>query len=127
LFIGAVRHGHDVDVLELRSGFAPVAMRQNVVTANFSACFNFTTVRHRPMKERVESGDPHTASRRLDVFQEGRKAPDNFSRSQFFRHAIEFFRGDAGFIGTCNPRRRFDLFRSKFALECEKHTPFGVT
>jgi hypothetical protein len=27
LFIGAVRHGHDVDVLELRSRFTPIAMR----------------------------------------------------------------------------------------------------
>ena len=61
LFIGAVRHGHDVDVLELRSGFAPVAMRQNAVTPDFAARFNLTTVRHCPMKQRIKSGDPHPA------------------------------------------------------------------
>ena len=61
LLISAVRHGHNVDVLEFRARFTPVAMRQNVVPAYFAARFNFTTVRHRPMKQRVESGDPHTA------------------------------------------------------------------
>ena len=100
-------------------------MRQNVVTPDLAARFNFMTLRHRPMKQRVKSGDPHAARRRLDVFQESRKAPDDFSRSQFFRHAIEFFRGDAGFIGTRNPRRGFDLFRSEFALKCQEHIPFA--
>src|SRR5262249_44562983 len=70
-FIGAVRHRHDVDVLEFGSGFAPVAMRQNVVTTNFTARFNFTTARHRPMKQRVKPRHTHTAHRWLDVFQEG--------------------------------------------------------
>jgi hypothetical protein len=56
-----VRHSHDVDVLEFQAGFAPVAVRENMVTANFAACFSFTTVRHRPMKQGVKSGDPHTA------------------------------------------------------------------
>ena len=70
LFIGAVRHGHNVDIFEFRPGFAPVAMRQNVVTADFAASLDFATVRHRPMKQCVEPGDPHSARRRLDVFQE---------------------------------------------------------
>ena len=61
LFVSAVRYGHDVDILEFRSGFAPVAMRQNMVPADFAARFDFTTLRHRPMKQRIESCDPHTA------------------------------------------------------------------
>ena len=70
LFIGAVRHGHDVDVLELRSGFAPVAMRQNPVTPDFAARFNFTAERYRPMTQRVESRHAHTAHGWFDVFEE---------------------------------------------------------
>src|SRR5947208_12249637 len=47
LFIGAVRYSHDVDVLEFRAGFAPVAVRQDMMTANLAARFNFATGRHR--------------------------------------------------------------------------------
>ena len=50
LFIRAVRHGHDVDVLEFRPRFAPVTMRQNMMTANLAARFNFTTRGHGPVK-----------------------------------------------------------------------------
>src|SRR6266404_6828687 len=42
LFIRAVCHGHDIDVLEFRAGFAPITMRQDMVTTNLAACFNFT-------------------------------------------------------------------------------------
>ena len=71
LFISAVRHRHDVDILEFRPGFAPVAMRQNVVTPDFATSLDFAALRNRPMKQCVESGDPHSARRRLDMFQEG--------------------------------------------------------
>src|SRR5689334_20517357 len=50
LFIGAVRHGHNIDVFEFRAAFAPVAMRQDMVTADFAARFDFAAWRHRPVK-----------------------------------------------------------------------------
>ena len=36
LLVSAVRHGHDVNVLEFRASFAPVAMRQNMVASDFA-------------------------------------------------------------------------------------------
>ena len=42
-FVRAVRDRHDVDVLELRAGFAPVAMSQNMMPADFAARFDFAT------------------------------------------------------------------------------------
>src|SRR5437016_6036274 len=61
LFIGSVRYSHDVDVLEFRPGFAPVAMRQDMMTANLAACLDLTPRRHCPVKQRVEPRDTHTA------------------------------------------------------------------
>src|SRR5262249_22312235 len=61
LFVSAVRHGHNVDVLEFRSGLAPITMRQDMMTTDLAARFNFTAGRHRPMKQRVETRDAHTA------------------------------------------------------------------
>src|SRR4029453_7656711 len=55
LFISAVRHSHDVYVLEFRPGLAPVAMRQNMMAADLAACFDFTTRRYCPVKQGVES------------------------------------------------------------------------
>src|SRR4029079_15901503 len=55
LFVGAVRHGHDVDVSEFRAGLAPVTMRQDMMSANFAARSNFAAGRYCPMKQRVES------------------------------------------------------------------------
>ena len=59
--IRAVRHSHDVDVLEFRPRFAPVAMRQDMMSSDFAARFNFTAGRYRPMKQRVESRHTHAA------------------------------------------------------------------
>src|SRR5206468_10294585 len=39
--IRTVRHGHDVDVLKFRAGFAPVAMGENVMTADLPSRYNF--------------------------------------------------------------------------------------
>src|SRR4051812_49348290 len=38
----SVRDGHNVHVLELRSAFSPIAMRQNVMAPDFSPRFDFT-------------------------------------------------------------------------------------
>ena len=69
LFIRAVRNGHDVDVLKFGTGFAPIAMGENVMPADFAARFNLATRRHRPVKQRIETRDTNSTSRRFDVFQ----------------------------------------------------------
>ena len=38
LLIRAVRYGHDVDVLKLGAGFAPIAMGEDVMPTDFAAC-----------------------------------------------------------------------------------------
>ncbi len=55
LLVGAVRDGHDVDVLKFGTRFTPITMRENVMPPDFATRFNLTTWRHRPVKKRVES------------------------------------------------------------------------
>ena len=55
----AVRHCHDVHVIEFGARFAPITVSQNVVTSDFAAGFDFPTGRHRPVKKRVESRNAH--------------------------------------------------------------------
>jgi len=59
--IRAVRDSHDVNIPEFRSRFAPVAMRQDMMSPDFSARLNFAAGRYRPMKQRVESRHTHAA------------------------------------------------------------------
>ena len=40
------------------------------MSADFAARFNFTAERYRPMKQRVETCDAHTARGWFDVFEE---------------------------------------------------------
>ena len=70
LFVRAVRHGHDVDILELWTGLAPVTMGEDVMPADFAARFNLPPWWNRPVKKRVESRHTNSASRWFDMFQE---------------------------------------------------------
>ena len=70
LFVGAVRDRHDVHVLKFRTGFAPVAMSENMMPANFAAGLDLAPGWHRPMKQCVETRDPNAGLRRFDVFEE---------------------------------------------------------
>src|SRR6266513_4191439 len=70
LFVRSVRNSHDVYILEFRAGFAPIAMRQNMMSPDFAARLDFAPRRHRPMKKRVEARDTHSARGWLDVLQE---------------------------------------------------------
>ena len=69
LLVGSMRHRHDIDVLEFPAGFAPIAMSQNVMPADLAASFDFATRRHRPVKQRIETRNTNSTSRRFDVFQ----------------------------------------------------------
>ena len=84
-FVRSVRDRHDVDVAKFRSGFAPVAMGQDLVPPDFAARLNFTTRRHGPMEERVETGYPHSGCRRLYVLEKGREPSNDFAFRQVFR------------------------------------------
>ena len=70
LLVGPVRNRHDVDVLEFRTGFAPVTMSEDVVPADFAAGFDFAAGWHRPMKQSIETRDPNAGLRRFNVFEE---------------------------------------------------------
>src|SRR5258708_1305616 len=100
LFVRAVRYRHDVHVLKFGTGFTPVAMGQDVMPTDFAAGFNFTTSLDRPVKERIETRNTNSSLRRFHVFEERRKAPDDFSRAQIFRHPIKLIQSDPGFFRT---------------------------
>src|SRR5262249_44073633 len=89
--VRAVRHSHDVDVPEFRSGFAPVAMRQDLMTTDLASRLNFAATRHRPMKQRVESCDAHAAHGWFHVFEKCRETANDLARTQIFGHAVKFF------------------------------------
>ena len=48
LFVGSMRHRHDIDVLEFQAGFAPIAMSQNVMPADLAARFQLAILSARP-------------------------------------------------------------------------------
>ena len=123
LLVRAVRDCHDIDVLEFGTGLAPIAMRQNVMPADFTAGLDLAVRRHRPMKQSVKARDPHPARRWLDVFEKGREPPDDFSRVQFVGHAIKFFQRNASFIRARRPWRRLNFVRPEFTLQREQHFP----
>src|SRR4029077_5142034 len=88
---------------------------------------NFTAHRHRPVKQRVEPCDAHTAHGWFDVFEKSLKTSDNLSRIQIFGYATEFLERYSGFACPGNPRRWLDLSRSEFALQSKQNIPFVFT
>src|SRR4029434_2266171 len=94
------------------------------MTAALASGLYFAPRRHRPVKQRVESCDAHTAYGWLDVFEKRRKTPDNFSRIQILGYATKFLERDAGFVCPGSPRRWLDFLRSEFALERKQDIPF---
>jgi len=71
IFVRAVSNGHDVDVLEFRSGFAPVAVRENVMAPDFAAGSDLPARWHRPVKERVEARHAHAGGGWFHMFKKG--------------------------------------------------------
>ena len=68
--ICAVRYSHDIDVLEFGAGFAPVALRSNVMPPDLTSGLNFAARRHCPVKKSVESCDTYAAHGWFDMFEE---------------------------------------------------------
>src|ERR1700748_1014048 len=86
LLFSTVSDRHDVHVPEFRPGFSPIAVGQNFVTADLGSSLDFFPRRNGPMKQTVESSHPDPACRRFDMFQEGRKSPDDLSSIEIFSH-----------------------------------------
>src|SRR5260370_21868351 len=104
LFVGAVRNGHDVDVLEFGARLAPVTVSKNVMPADFASGFHFATRRHGPMTKFVESRDTNATHRWLDVLQKRGKTSDDLSRIQLFGNPIKFIFRDTRFLREPRPR-----------------------
>ena len=88
--IDAVRDRHDIHITKFGSAFTPITVCKNVMTPDFAAGFDFAPGWHRPMKKRIESSHAQTGRAWLDVLEESREAPDNFSRVQVIGHATKF-------------------------------------
>src|SRR6202011_93418 len=109
---------------EFRTGFAPVAMRENVMPPNFATGFHLASSRHSPMKERVETRHAHASSRGLDVLEKRGKPSDDFSRAEIFGDAKKFLDRNACLFRTLSPGRRSDFLRRELAFECKQNFPF---
>src|SRR4051812_10737978 len=121
-----MRDGHDVHVFEFRAGFAPIAMRQDVMPPDLSARFNFASVWHRPMEERVEARYAHPFFRWLYVFEERRKPANDLTRVQSLRRLAEFLQRNAGFFRARFPGCGANFLRFEFALERNQNFPFAL-
>src|SRR6516162_7570459 len=94
------------------------------MTTDLASGFNFPTRGHRPVKQRVESRDTHTAYRWFNVFEKRRKTPDDFSCIQLFGHPTEFFQRYTGFTCARDPWRWLDFLRRELALQGKQNVPF---
>jgi hypothetical protein len=124
--IGPVRDRHDVDVAKFGAGFAPVAMGQDMVPADFAARFEFASRRHGPMEKSVEPRDPNTRRGRLHVFEKRRKTADDFPRIERLGDPAKLFQFEARFRRARLPRRSRDLARLEFPLQRHQDFPFQI-
>src|SRR5437764_3810033 len=104
-FVGAVGNRHDIDIVKFMSGFAPVTMSQNMMPTDFAAGFNFSSGRHRPMEQRIESGNSYTAGRWFNMFKKSRKAAENFSRREICGNSEKLVERHACLSRAFHPRR----------------------
>lgn len=76
VLVAAMGDAHDVDVVELRPAFAPVGVGHDVEAANLLPGLDFPARGDRPVEKGIELGDALAGSEGLNVFEEGREAPD---------------------------------------------------
>src|SRR5690349_4254755 len=126
-FVSTVRDGHDIDVAKLRTAFAPVTMREDMMPSHLTTYFNLAARRHRPMKERVESRHSHTARARFHVFEERGKPADDFPSIQRFSHAIKFLERNSSLVRACGPWRRSNFFRRELPFQRQQNPPLALT
>src|SRR5688572_393765 len=70
LLLRAMRDRHNIHVVEFRTAFAPVAVREDVMAPGFTAGLNLAPRRHRPMKERIKPRDALPARTRFHMLEE---------------------------------------------------------
>ena len=79
--------------------------------------FDLAALRHRPVEEAVEAGDPLAGGGRLDVFEEGRETSDDLLRVQPFGDLAKALQAHAQGRGAVVPRVGADLVRGQLFLE----------
>src|SRR5439155_16284509 len=106
--------------------FAPVAVGEDVVTADLAAGLDLAAGRHGPVEERVVARDALAARGFLDVLEERREAPKELSLVERLSDAAELIERDAGLLGARAPQVRRDLVRRELAFERGEDAPFEV-
>ena len=71
LFIGSVRDRHDVHIAELRTRFAPITVREDVMPPDFAPSVDFPARGNGPVKKRIEARHPHAGSGGFHVLEKG--------------------------------------------------------
>ena len=125
-FVGAVRDTHNVHVVELGAGLAPVAVGKDVVAAYFATGLDLATRRDGPVEERVIAGDALAARRFLDVLEERREAPEELTLVQRLCHSAELIKRNARLTRPRIPQLAGDLFRRELALQRGEHAPLEL-
>ena len=123
-FFGAVDDAHDVDVAELWPALAPVAVGHAKMTADFRAGLDFSAFRDCPVEEPVEAGDALAGGGRLDVFEKGGEAADDFFRVKRLGDFAEAVERDAGDFRALVPRVFGNFIECELLFEREQHGPF---
>src|ERR1019366_3903207 len=121
-----VRHRSDVHVEELGAAFAPVAVREDVKPSHFTARLDLASMRHCPVKERIEASDALACLQRLDMFEEGGEAAYHFACVQRLRHVVERLQRNTRLCGTSAPEVADEFVRLDFTLQRGHHAPIEL-
>src|SRR6185437_9394175 len=101
----------------------PVGVRHDMMTSDFTSRFNLPASRHGPVKQRVEPCDTLSARQRLDVLEEGRKAPDDLAPVEILRHFKKSFQRNACLAGAPAPGVGPDFPGLEFTLQRRQNPP----
>ena len=104
ILLRPMRHGHDVDIVELGPALTPIAMGENLVTPDFTARLDLAPSRNRPMKQRIEARDTRAGLAGLDVFEESGKSADELARRQRFGDGEKLRQRYSCLSGTQRPK-----------------------
>ncbi len=88
--VGAVGDAHDVDVVELRAAFTPVAVGHDVKAADLAARIILAARGDGPMEKGVVLGNAFACGVGLYVLEEGGETSDDAPRVELGANADEF-------------------------------------
>src|SRR5438105_2253370 len=124
--VGAMRNGHDVDVREFGTAFAPVAVGENVMAAHFAPGLDLPTLGHAPVKECVIARHARAARRGLHVLEESRKSTDHFPIAEVIRDAHEFLERFTGLARAEPPEIGTNFVFAQLTLQRLEHAPLAT-